>query len=125
MNEPMTAGGGRPGDEVPPQTDPDAEGGSRLTRQDVLRIAELARLRLQPEEVERYTAHLGRVLDHATDLDEVDLDGLDRTWQAVPLGDCLRDDVVGTGVDRDEVLAEAPSVQDGRFCVPRILGEAP
>jgi aspartyl-tRNA(Asn)/glutamyl-tRNA(Gln) amidotransferase subunit C len=37
----------------------------------------------------------------------------------------LRPDVARSGVPRDEVLAEAPDVEAGRFRVPRILGEAP
>jgi aspartyl-tRNA(Asn)/glutamyl-tRNA(Gln) amidotransferase subunit C len=37
----------------------------------------------------------------------------------------LRDDVPGPSLDRDEVLAMAPAAEDGRFRVPRILGEAP
>jgi aspartyl-tRNA(Asn)/glutamyl-tRNA(Gln) amidotransferase subunit C len=37
----------------------------------------------------------------------------------------VRDDVVVPCLDRDEVLAQAPLVEDDRFCVPRIIGEAP
>jgi aspartyl-tRNA(Asn)/glutamyl-tRNA(Gln) amidotransferase subunit C len=43
----------------------------------------------------------------------------------LPLVNVFRADVARAGLDRDEVLAEAPEAEDGRFRVPRILGEAP
>ncbi|MEO1062293.1 MAG: Asp-tRNA(Asn)/Glu-tRNA(Gln) amidotransferase subunit GatC [Actinomycetota bacterium] len=97
----------------------------RITVDEVARIAELARLRLTDEEVAHYTDHLGKVLDHAADLDEVDLDGVSSTWQAIPLSNVLRDDVVAHDVDPDEVLAQAPAAEEHQFRVPPILGEAP
>lgn len=97
----------------------------RITAGEVVRIAELARLRLTDEEVAHYTEHLDKVLDHAADLDEVDLDGVSSTWQAIPLTNVLREDVVGHDVEPDEVLAQAPAVEDHQFRVPPILGEAP
>ena len=97
----------------------------RITADEVVRIAELARLRLTEAEVAHYTDHLGKVLDHAADLDEVDLTGLASTWQAIPLTTVLRDDVVGHDVEPDEVLAQAPAAEEHQFRVPPILGEAP
>ena len=96
-----------------------------ITPAEVARIAELARLRLTADALAHYTDHLEKVLDHAADLDEVDLDGITSTWQALPLTNVLRDDVVGTDVDPDEVLAAAPAAEDHQFRVPPILGEAP
>jgi aspartyl-tRNA(Asn)/glutamyl-tRNA(Gln) amidotransferase subunit C len=103
----------------------EATDGPRISSDQVARIAELARLRLTDDELAHYTEHLGAVLDHAADLDEVDLDGLPSTWQAIPLTNVLRDDVVVHGVDPDEVLAQAPAAEDHQFRVPPILGEAP
>ncbi len=96
-----------------------------ITAEEVARIAELARLRLTEDEIAHYTDHLEKVLDHAADLDEVDLDGLPATWQAIPLTNVLREDVVGHDVAPDEVLAQAPAVEEHQFRVPPILGEAP
>lgn len=96
-----------------------------LSVAEVARIAELARLRLTEDQLAHYAEHLGAVLDHADDLDEVDLDGVPATWQAVPLTNVVRDDVVAAEIDPDEVLAQAPAVEDHQFRVPPILGEAP
>ncbi len=98
---------------------------ARLTRDDVAKVADLARLNLSEAELERYTEQLGAVLDHADDVASLNLDGVPPTAHPLPLVNVLRDDVVVEGVDRDEVLSQAPSVEDRRFRVPAILGEEP
>ena len=98
---------------------------ARLTRDNVAKVADLARLNLSEAELERYTEQLGAVLDHAEDVASLDLDGVPPTAHPVPLVNVLRDDVVVEGVDREEVLSQAPSVEDRRFRVPAILGEEP
>lgn len=98
---------------------------SRLSRDDVAKVADLARLTLTEIELERYTDQLGAVLEHADDVASLDLDGVPPTAHPLPLVNVLRADVVVEGVDRDEVLAQAPAVEDGRFRVPAILGEEP
>jgi aspartyl-tRNA(Asn)/glutamyl-tRNA(Gln) amidotransferase subunit C len=98
---------------------------ARLTRDNVAKVADLARLNLSEAEPERYTEQLGAVLDHAEDVASLDLDGVPPTAHPLPLVNVLRDDVVVEGVDREEVLSQAPSVEDRRFRVPAILGEEP
>jgi aspartyl-tRNA(Asn)/glutamyl-tRNA(Gln) amidotransferase subunit C len=96
-----------------------------LTRNDVAHVARLARLALDEDELERFTAQLASVLAHAADVAALDLTGVAPTAHPLPIGNVLRDDELRPGVDRDEVLAAAPDVEDGRFRVPRIVGEAP
>jgi aspartyl-tRNA(Asn)/glutamyl-tRNA(Gln) amidotransferase subunit C len=97
----------------------------RLTRAEVAHVAALARLDLTEEELNLYTEQLAQVLDHAADVASLDLAGVAPTAHAMAVTNVLRPDEVTPGVDRDEVLAQAPSVEDHRFRVPRILGEAP
>ena len=97
----------------------------RITPADVAHVARLARLALLPEEVERFTGQLAAVLDHAADVEALDLDGVEPTAHPLPLVNVLRPDHPRPGSDRDEVLAAAPEVESHRFRVPRILGEAP
>ena len=98
---------------------------ARITRQDVEYVARLARLALTEEEVEALTHELGAILDHAADVSALDTADVPPTAHPLPLVNVLRPDVARSGVPRDEVLAEAPDVEGGRFRVPRILGEAP
>ena len=100
-------------------------GPARLTRQDVAHVAILARLQLSEEELDLYTEQLAEVLDHAADVASLDLHGVAPTAHAMAVTNVLRTDELHPCLDRDEVLAQAPSVEDHRFRVPRILGVAP
>jgi len=98
---------------------------ARLTREDVAHVAALARLHLTEEELDLFTGQLAQVLDHAADVDSLDLAEVAPTAHAMAVTNVLRPDEPIVCLDRDEVLAQAPSVEDHRFRVPRILGEAP
>ena len=98
---------------------------ARLTRQDVAHVANLARLHLSEEELDLYTEQLSEVLDHAADVASLDLHDVAPTAHAMAVTNVLRTDEPHPCLDREEVLAQAPSVEDHRFRVPRILGEAP
>jgi aspartyl-tRNA(Asn)/glutamyl-tRNA(Gln) amidotransferase subunit C len=98
---------------------------SPLTRADVAHVAALARLALSDDELDRYTSQLQAVLEHAEDLTAFDLEGAEATAHPFAGVNVLRDDVIEPCLDRDEVLAQAPAVEDDRFSVPRIIGEAP
>ena len=97
----------------------------RISRDDVAHVARLARLDLTSDELERFTEQLGAVLEHARDVEALDVDDVPPTSHPLPMQNVLRPDEVRPSLDRDEVLAAAPSVEDGRFRVPPVLGEAP
>jgi aspartyl-tRNA(Asn)/glutamyl-tRNA(Gln) amidotransferase subunit C len=98
---------------------------TRITRSDVEHVARLARLALSDEEIERFTGQLEVILEHAADVSALDTEGVPPTAHPLPLVNVLRSDEPQPGVSRDDVLAMAPDAHDGRFRVPRILGEAP
>jgi aspartyl-tRNA(Asn)/glutamyl-tRNA(Gln) amidotransferase subunit C len=97
----------------------------QLSRDDVIHVADLARLKLSEAEVDLFTAQLRTVLDHAADVAALDLSHLPPTAHPLPVENVLRPDEPRPSLDRAEVLAAAPSVEDHRFRVPRIGGEAP
>ena len=94
-----------------------------LTRDDVAKVAALARLRLSDEELDLFTEQLSNVLAHADDLNALDLEGVEPTAHPFGLINVVRPDTVTASVSRDKVLAAAPEVDDFRFVVPRIVGE--
>jgi aspartyl-tRNA(Asn)/glutamyl-tRNA(Gln) amidotransferase subunit C len=98
---------------------------SRITRVDVTHVARLARLALTDDEVERFTVQLEAILEHAAQVSALDTEGVAPTAHPLPLSNVLRADEPVPCIPRDEVLASAPAAEDGRFRVPRILGEAP
>lgn len=97
----------------------------RITRDDVAHVARLARLDLSDDELETFTGQLAAVLEHAEDVAALDLADVPPTAHPLPMGNVMRPDVVGPTLTAEEVLAGAPAVEDGRFRVPPILGEAP
>ena len=98
---------------------------SPLRRDDVAHVAQLARLSLSDEELDLFTVQCGEVLEHAADMNSLDLEGVVATAHPFGLINVVREDVVTASLARDEVLAMAPDAQSGRFAVPRIMGEAP
>ena len=96
-----------------------------ISRADVAHVARLARLDLTDDELSRFTDQLAAVLEHAGDLAAIDTAGVPPTAHPLELVNVLRDDVPRPCLDRAEVLAMAPAAEDGRFRVPKILGDAP
>lgn len=91
----------------------------------VRHVANLARLDVTDAEVEEFTGQLGDVLDYAAEIDRLAIDDVPPATHAVPVTNVFREDVVVACLDRDAALAGAPASEDGRFRVPRILGEEP
>jgi aspartyl-tRNA(Asn)/glutamyl-tRNA(Gln) amidotransferase subunit C len=98
---------------------------SSLRREDVAKVAQLARLSLSDDELDKFTEQLGQVLEHANDMGTLNLENVVATAHPFGLINVVRDDVVRPSLDCSEVLAMAPDARDGRFAVPRIMGEAP
>jgi aspartyl-tRNA(Asn)/glutamyl-tRNA(Gln) amidotransferase subunit C len=96
---------------------------SELTRADVEHVARLARLALSDEEIDELTPQLASILAHAAQIAALDTSDVPPTAHPLPLVNVLRADEPRPCLEREEVLAAAPEVDDGRFVVPRILGE--
>ena len=96
-----------------------------LGRDDVAHVARLARLDLTGEELDRFTGQLAAVIEHARDVAALDLSHLAPTAHPLPVRNVLRPDEPRPCLARSDALAGAPEVEDGRFKVPRIVGEAP
>jgi aspartyl-tRNA(Asn)/glutamyl-tRNA(Gln) amidotransferase subunit C len=102
---------------------PDAAADQRISEDDVTHVARLARLQLDSAELTRFTHQLADILDHAADMANLDLTGVEPTIHPYGLTNVLRDDVVGELLDRDEVLAAAPAAEADMFRVPPFMGE--
>lgn len=96
-----------------------------LSQDAVRHVAELARLDLTDEEVAAFTDQLGAVLEHAADIEALDIEDVEPTTHALPITNVLRKDVIEPSLDRDVVLGQAPASESGQFRVPKILGEEP
>lgn len=88
---------------------------------DVLKIAQLARLRVDVSELDAFTARMNTILDYVALLDEVPTDGVEPLYHVIETGNVLRDDVPRRTFTQDEALSNAPSHDDEFFLVPRVI----
>ncbi|MDP1877302.1 MAG: Asp-tRNA(Asn)/Glu-tRNA(Gln) amidotransferase subunit GatC [Actinomycetota bacterium] len=94
-----------------------------ITRAEVEHLARLARLQLDPGELDHYAAQLDVILQSVARVSEVAADDIPPTSHPVPMQNVFREDVALPGLPRAEVAAGAPAWEDDRFRVPRILDE--
>jgi len=90
---------------------------------DIRYVAKLARLALTDEEVERFGAQLGDLLEHVNALAALDTSAVPATAQVVESRNVERPDAVRPCLDREVVLEQAPQRQGAFFRVPRIIAE--
>jgi aspartyl-tRNA(Asn)/glutamyl-tRNA(Gln) amidotransferase subunit C len=94
-----------------------------LTRDDVLKLARLARLTITEEEIEKYRSELSEILGYVEQLSQVDVTGLQPTTQVTGLTNVMREDVVEDyGASADDLLRIVPETQDRQIKVKRMIG---
>ena len=94
----------------------------KITRDEVLYVADLARLDLDAEMIDKFAGQIGTILDYVDKLNEVDTDGVRPTSHAISLTNAFREDEQIDHLERDKVLANAPEKEDGNFIVPKVVG---
>lgn len=95
---------------------------SKLTRDQVLKLAHLSRLKLTEAEINNLTEELSKILNYVEKLNSTDVSGLEPTYQVTGLKNVMRqDEVVDYQAQPSDLLAQAPAVQDKQFKVKRIL----
>jgi aspartyl-tRNA(Asn)/glutamyl-tRNA(Gln) amidotransferase subunit C len=94
-----------------------------ITAQEVAHLAELARIRMTPEEIDGLTAQLTQIVDAVAKVNEVATDDIPATSHPLPLVNVLRDDVPRPSLTVGEALSGAPEREGDRFRVAPILDE--
>lgn len=95
---------------------------TKLSRDDVLKLALLSRLKLSEQEIEEFRGELSSILEYVQILDKADVDGLEPTYQITGLKNVMREDKTeGYGYRVKDLLKNAPALQDGQFKVKRVL----
>jgi aspartyl-tRNA(Asn)/glutamyl-tRNA(Gln) amidotransferase subunit C len=97
---------------------------SSLSREEVAKLAGLARIEMTDAELDELSSQFGMILGAVARVQEVDLAGVKPTSHPQPLHNVARPDVVQPSLSPDEALSGAPAQEDSRFRVPQILGEA-
>lgn len=94
-----------------------------LSAAEIAHVARLARLQLDPQELERMRVQVSAILDHVSMLQEVDVSGIEPTAQVTGLTSVLRPDAVVGALSREDVLTNAPDQAEGMFRVRAVFDE--
>ncbi|SDX59451.1 aspartyl-tRNA(Asn)/glutamyl-tRNA(Gln) amidotransferase subunit C [Amycolatopsis xylanica] len=94
-----------------------------ISRDEVAHLAKLARLAVTDEELDVFAGQLDQILDAVAQVGQVADQDIPPTSHAVPLTNVFREDVVKPSLSQQQALSGAPAEEEGRFRVPRILGE--
>ncbi|UKP00795.1 Asp-tRNA(Asn)/Glu-tRNA(Gln) amidotransferase subunit GatC [Nostoc sp. UHCC 0870] len=92
-----------------------------IDREQVHKVALLARLELTPEEEEQFTIQLGSILDYVEQLSELDVTDVLPTTRAIDVSNVTRDDELQPYADREAILNSAPEQEGEFFKVPKIM----
>ncbi|MDY5129683.1 Asp-tRNA(Asn)/Glu-tRNA(Gln) amidotransferase subunit GatC [Actinotignum urinale] len=96
---------------------------SSFSKEEVARLAGLARIALTEEEAEKMATDLTAIEETVVVVSRVATPDIPFTYNPLPISNVLREDRVGETLNREEVLAAAPAAEDGKFLVPQIMGE--
>lgn len=92
-----------------------------VDRKTVLKVAELARIRLDEDRIEPLAVELTKILDWVEQLESVDTEGVEPMTTAVAAQTPMRPDTVTDGEQPEAVLANAPEAEEGFFAVPKVV----
>ena len=92
-----------------------------LTIREVAKVALLARLRVDPHELETFTGQLNLIVNHVAQLQELDTTDVEPLTHGIEVRNVFRDDVRGPSLDREKALANAPKRNQVGFLVPAVL----
>jgi len=93
----------------------------KLTREEVQRVAMLARLRLTPEDEDRLTEQLSNILQYVGKLNQLDTSVIEQFTHAVDIANPMREDAITNEPSADALLANAPEQENHFFQVPKII----
>jgi aspartyl-tRNA(Asn)/glutamyl-tRNA(Gln) amidotransferase subunit C len=93
----------------------------KITREEVLHVAELARLEVDKEQLDKFAEQIGTILAYVDTLKSVDTEGVTLTSHAISMTNAFREDEERGSLDRDSALANAPEKEDGSFIVPKVI----
>lgn len=93
----------------------------KITKEQVEHVANLARLNLTDEEKEHLTKDMEAIIEFADQINSLDISDVEPTAHVIPINNVFRDDNVRPSMDRDELLSNAPNMDNGCFSVPKIV----
>ena len=93
----------------------------KISREEVIHVADLSRLDVDKELIDKFAEQLGTILEYVDTLKSVDTKGVTPTSHAIFLTNAFRDDDERQSFDSDSALSNAPEKEDGNFIVPKVV----
>ncbi|MBE7028052.1 MAG: Asp-tRNA(Asn)/Glu-tRNA(Gln) amidotransferase subunit GatC [Ruminococcaceae bacterium] len=93
----------------------------KITREEVLHVAKLAKLNLSAEETDALCSDMESIIEFANTLSELDTEGVMPTAHARYMVNAFREDVVKESYKEEDILKNAPLAEDGGFAVPKVV----
>ena len=93
----------------------------KISKDDIIKVSELARLEFKEEELEKFTEQLGNILEYIEQLNELNTDNVEPTSHVLDMSTPLREDKVEEWLSTEEVLKNAPESEDDFFVVPQVI----
>lgn len=95
---------------------------TQISRDDVLRLAQLSSLELNETEIDSLRIDISNILGYVEKLNELNTEGVEPTYQVTNLNNVWRlDKEINYGVTREEMIARAPESSDNQIKVPKVL----
>ena len=94
----------------------------KITRDDIIHVANLARLEMDEESIEKFAVQIDEILKYVETLNSVDTEGITPTSHAIFLTNAFRNDIEKQDYDKESLLANAPERENGNYVVPKIVG---
>lgn len=94
---------------------------SKISKEQVQHVADLARLTFNEDEIEDFTKQMSKIIEYAEVLNELDTENVEPTTHVMDVRNVLRADEVKPSLDREDALKNAPKQKDGQFEVPSVL----
>ncbi len=93
----------------------------KVTKETIEYVAALARLNLTAEEERKLTSEMGSIISYVDKLNELDTEGVKPMEHVIPISNVLREDRIEESLDREKILANAPTTENGCFKVPKVV----
>ncbi|MBU1055435.1 MAG: Asp-tRNA(Asn)/Glu-tRNA(Gln) amidotransferase subunit GatC [Proteobacteria bacterium] len=94
----------------------------KITRDDIIHVANLARLDMDEESIQKFVAQIDDILKYIETLNNINTEGVPPTSHAINLTNAFRDDEIKQNIERDALLENAPEKENGNFLVPKVVG---
>ncbi len=93
----------------------------KITKETIEHVASLARLNLSEKETEKLASEMENIIGYVDKLNELDTSNVKAMEHVIPMKNVLREDVSKPSYDRDKILGNAPTQEEGCFKVPKVV----